>query len=244
MTHRIFPTRVVLLDWDGTLLDSYAADKNAYVAMFRALEIQWGVEEIERHYSPDWYRVYRAARIPRSSWARADRLWRAAYRSQRPRLLPGAQKVMRELDLRFDLGLVTSGSGARVRKQLREFAFRGYFRACICSEDALRKKPHPAPLQLALKRMGARPEESVYVGDAPEDVEMARRAGVRVIGVLGPFPTGVRLRAARPDLLLRSVRELPAHLAVSAQSEDTKKIFTRGVEMAQVPVAVKKNRPR
>ena len=65
MALRRFPTRVVLLDWDGTLLDSYASDKNAYFAMFRALQIKWGVAEIERHYSPDWYRVYRAARIPR-----------------------------------------------------------------------------------------------------------------------------------------------------------------------------------
>lgn len=214
MAHRIFPARVVLLDWDGTLLDSYASDKCAYVAMFRALKIEWGPAEIERHYSPDWYRVYRAARIPCSSWARADRLWRAAYRSQRPRLLSGAREVLRELYRRFDLGLVTSGSRARVRKQLREFAFRQYFHACICSEDAPRKKPHPAPLQLALKRMRVQPDECVYVGDAPEDVEMARRAGVRVIGVLGPFPTAVRLRAARPDLLLRSIQDLPKHLAV------------------------------
>lgn len=217
MPSRIFPTRVVLLDWDGTLLDSYASDKNAYLAMFRALKIEWGVAEIERHYSPDWYRVYRAARIPRSNWARADRLWRAAYRSQRPRLLAGAQRVLRELHPRFDLGLVTSGSGARVRKQLREFAFRQYFHTCVCSEDAPRRKPHPAPIQLALKCMEAQPDECVYVGDSPEDVEMARRAGVRVIGVLGPFPTAVRLRAARPDLLLRSIQELPKHLTVKAR---------------------------
>ena len=214
VAHRIFPTRVVLLDWDGTLLNSYAADKNAYVAMFRALRIEWGAAEIEHHYSPDWYRVYRAARIPRSSWVRADRLWRVAYRNQRPRLLPGARKVLQELRRRFDLGLVTSGSGARVRKQLREFAFRDYFRACICSEDALRRKPHPAPIQRALKCMKVQPDECVYVGDAPEDVEMARRAGMRVIGVLGPFPTAVRLRAAHPDLLLHSIQELPKHLAV------------------------------
>ena len=211
---RIFSTRIVLLDWDGTLLDSYASDQNAYLAMFRALKIEWGVGEIERHYSPDWYRVYRAARIPRSNWARADRLWRAAYRSQRPRLLPGSQRVLCELDRRFDLGLVTSGSGARVRKQLREFGFRQYFHACICSEDAPRRKPHPAPIRLALKCMKAHPDECVYVGDSPEDVEMARRAGVRVIGVLGPFPTAIRLRAARPDLLLRSIQDLPKHLAV------------------------------
>jgi phosphoglycolate phosphatase len=53
------------------------------------------------------------------------------------------------------------------------------------------------------------PFACVYVGDAPQDVEMARRAGVRAIGVLGPFPTEKRLRAARPEFLLESLEELP-----------------------------------
>ena len=217
MSPRVFRTRIVLLDWDGTLLDSYAADKNAYLAMFRALRIDWEVPEIERHYSPDWYQVYRAAGIPRLRWARANRLWRAAYRAERPGLLPGARWVMRELARRFELALVTSGSGSRVRKQLREFAFRSYFSACICSEDSSLKKPDPAPLKLALKRLRAQPDQCIYVGDAPEDVEMARHAGMRVIGVLGPFPTAVRLRAARPDLLLRSIRDLPSRLVPWAE---------------------------
>jgi phosphoglycolate phosphatase-like HAD superfamily hydrolase len=53
------------------------------------------------------------------------------------------------------------------------------------------------------------PASCVYVGDSPEDLEMARRAGVRAIAVLGRFPTEKSLRAARPDLLLSSITELP-----------------------------------
>jgi phosphoglycolate phosphatase-like HAD superfamily hydrolase len=49
----------------------------------------------------------------------------------------------------------------------------------------------------------------VYVGDSPEDLEMARSAGVRAIAVLGPFPTEKGLRAARPEFLLESIRQLP-----------------------------------
>lgn len=93
----LFHARAVLLDWDGTLLNSYAADQRAYLAMFRAIGIEWGAREIDRHYSPDWYRVYRAARIPRADWARADRLWQTAYKSERPALLPGARTVVRRL---------------------------------------------------------------------------------------------------------------------------------------------------
>jgi phosphoglycolate phosphatase-like HAD superfamily hydrolase len=57
--------------------------------------------------------------------------------------------------------------------------------------------------------MELEPASCVYVGDSPQDVEMARSAGVLAIGVLGPFPTEKRLRAARPKFLIRSLEELP-----------------------------------
>ena len=209
MNRKRFFARAVLFDWDGTLLDSYAADARAYLSMFRVLGVSWSAHDIDRHYSPNWYRVYRAAKIPRIHWERADRLWAIAYQKENPKLLPGARSVLRHLNQDFLLGLVTSGNRSRVRRQLRAFGFVDYFSACIYGEDAHRKKPHPAPLKLALKRLRAEPEECVYVGDTAEDIEMARRAGVRPIGVLGPFPTAARVRAAEPDALLRTIRDLP-----------------------------------
>ncbi len=203
------PIRGVLFDWDGTLLDSFHADTQAYLQMFHAVGIDWGVEDLLRHYSPDWHHVYRAAKLPRARWEEADRLWMRFYGLQRPGLLPGARRVLRELRRRFVLGLVTSGSRARVRRQLHRFGLTAHFAARVCSEDAHRRKPHPAPLELALRRMRLRPEVCVYVGDAPQDIEMARRAGVRAVAVLGPFPLHERLRAARPDALLASVEQLP-----------------------------------
>jgi HAD superfamily hydrolase (TIGR01549 family) len=207
-----WPARVVLLDWDGTLLNSYAADVHAYLAMFGELEIEWSVRDLERHYSPNWYRVYQAAGIPRSKWNTANRLWRRAYGRETPTLLPWVRSVLKTLNRSFRLAVVTSGSRDRVRRQLREFELRSYFSACVCSEDTPRKKPHPGPLLLALKRLRAEPDHCVYVGDAPEDIQMARRAGVRAIGILGPFPTAGRIRAEKPEVLLQSIRELPRYL--------------------------------
>ncbi len=202
----------VLLDWDGTLLNSFQADANAYFQMFGALGMSWSMEELKRHYSPNWRRVYRAARLPRSKWEEADRLWMRFYRMQRPKLQAGARGVLRTLDRRFKLALVSSGSRARVRRQLRELQLTALFLAKVCSEDAPRRKPHPAPLRMALGLLNANPQVCVYVGDAPEDVEMAHRAGVRAIGVLGGSPVPERLRAASPDALIDTIRELPALL--------------------------------
>lgn len=204
--------RGVLFDWDGTLLNSYHADSQAYLAMFRKMGIAWGLDELAEHYSPNWYHVYRAARLPRSRWHEADRTWRAFYAQHKPRLVPGARRVLATLLRRHRLGLVTSGDRSRVSRQIREFRLAPLFAARVCGGDTRERKPHPAPLLLALRRMRLDPRACVYVGDSAEDLQMARRAGVSAIGVLGPFPTEKHLRAARPDLLLDSLAELPEAL--------------------------------
>ena len=204
------PIEYVLFDWDGTLLDSFEADAHAYKYMFDALGMSWSIAELKRHYSPNWHRVYRAARLPRAKWKEADRLWRFFYRQQQPKLQPGALRVLKLLDRRFKMALVSSGSRSRVRRQLREHAVSAMFLATVCSEDAPRRKPHPAPLRMALEKLCALPQTCVYIGDAPEDIEMAHRAGVRAIGVLGGSPVPERLRAASADALIETISDLPA----------------------------------
>lgn len=198
-----------MFDWDGTLLDSYDADSSAYLAMFRAMGIPWGLEELAQNYSPNWYRVYRAAKLPRARWDTADRVWRQQYANHSPKLIAGVRPVLARIARRHRLGLVTSGDRARVLRQLRAFHLTRLFSARVCSGDTIQRKPHPAPLRLALQQMSLHSSACVYVGDTPEDLQMARRAGVRAIAVLGRFPTEKSLRAARPDILLNSVRELP-----------------------------------
>ena len=95
---------------------------------------------------------------------------------------------------RHRLGLVTSGDRNRVTRQLREYRLTQIFHARVCGGDTANKKPHPEPLLKALSQMKVDPLECVYVGDTPEDLQMARAAGVCAIAVLGPFPTEKKLR--------------------------------------------------
>ena len=202
----------VLFDWDGTLLDSFQADSSAYLAMFSEMGVTWGLDQLADHYSLNWNDVYRAAGLPEQHWGAADTAWRKHYSGFRPKLIPGARKVLNAVGRRYKLGLVTSGDRERVLRQLREFRLTKSFHARVCSGDTKHKKPHPGPLNFALQCIGLQAAHCVYVGDSPEDVQMAKSAHVRVIGVLGPFPTEKRLRASKPDLLLASIAELPAAL--------------------------------
>src|ERR1700730_13797731 len=106
----------ILFDWDGTLLDSFEADAQAYIHMFATLGLPWSIAELKRHYSPNWHRVYRAAHLPRAKWDEADRLWMKFYRTHQPELQPGARLVLSALERRFTLALVSSGSRARGRR--------------------------------------------------------------------------------------------------------------------------------
>jgi HAD superfamily hydrolase (TIGR01549 family) len=204
--------QAVLFDWDGTLLDSADADTAAYLAMFHELGIPWGMKELAAHYSPNWHHVYRAAKVPRSTWELADKLWAKHYAHHRPTLVPGARQVLAWVAHRYQLGLVTSGDRVRVPRQLRYFRLTRLFATRVCAGDTPQKKPHPAPLRLALKQMCLDPRACVYVGDSPHDLEMSRRAGVRAIAIIGRFPTEAGLRAAKPEFLLNSLKELPGVL--------------------------------
>ena len=202
----------VLFDWDGTLLDSFDADSSAYLAMFREMGIPWGLDELALHYSPNWYNVYRAAKLPRARWDTANLAWRKQYANHKPKLVAGARRILAWVNGRYRLGLVTSGDRDRVTRQLRYFQLTQLFDSRVCADDTTWKKPHPAPLRLALKQMCLDPSACVYVGDSPHDLEMAHRAGVRAIAVIGRFPTEKGLRAAKPEFLLDSIKELPAIL--------------------------------
>src|SRR5262249_49134054 len=154
-----------------------------------------------------------AARLPKHKWDAADAAWRKNYAAQKPKLIAGARRILKNIGTKHHLGLVTSGDRDRVHRQLKDFELWHTFVARVCGGDTDERKPHPAPLNLALRRMRLRAEDTVYVGDSSEDLQMARSAGVRAaIAVLGPFPTEKRLRAAKPDALLQSIEELPEAL--------------------------------
>lgn len=65
---------------------------------------------------------------------------------------------------------------------------------------------------MAMQKLNLSPRDCIYIGDSAEDIQMAQRAGVHAVGVLGPFPTEKRVRAARPDRILRSIRDLPEYI--------------------------------
>ena len=166
----------------------------------------------EATYSPNWYSTYEALGLPKEKWEMADELWVRHYGKETAQLVEGAAETI--LDLRrkgYRLGIVSSGSESRVCREIEQSALAGIFETVICNEHVVHKKPHPEGLEIALQRLKSSPRESAYVGDAPEDIQMGKRAHVLTVGVQSAYPSSARLLSSEPDIYLESLVELANH---------------------------------
>jgi HAD superfamily hydrolase (TIGR01509 family) len=189
--------RAVIFDWDGTLVDSAEVTYRCYAAMFEHFGIAFSRADYERTYAPAWHRTYEQMGLRADQHEEASRRWLSAYATSECRLFDGAgAQLQRLIDSGLLLGIVTSGDRSRVHRELGALGVEEHFRVFVAGNDCEKKKPHPEGLLRALGELAIDAGEAVYVGDSPEDIEMARRANVRSIGIPGGFPNR--------DALLRS----------------------------------------
>jgi phosphoglycolate phosphatase len=70
-------------------------------------------------------------------------------------------------------------------------------------------KPDPEPLLKTAAHFGIRPKGCLMVGDSANDALAARRAGFRLAMVPYGYHGGVDLAALEPEVVVRSIAELP-----------------------------------
>src|SRR4029450_11348700 len=86
------------------------------------------------------------------------------------------------------------------------------FDVLVCVGETAHRKPHPEPLQAALAQLHVPGDASAYVGDSPEDIEMARAAGAFTVGIPGGFPNREALHRSAPDLVVADLADAAARL--------------------------------
>ncbi|MEM7199452.1 MAG: HAD-IA family hydrolase [Planctomycetota bacterium] len=97
------------------------------------------------------------------------------------------------------LAVVTNKPRRFSERILAHLELLPFFGALVCGDDLPEKKPSPAPLHEALRRLGARPGLGVMVGDSIQDLRAARAAGLRSVAALYGFSDPAILRREGAD---------------------------------------------
>lgn len=187
--------RLVILDVDGTLVDSQAIIVEAQVRTFRAHGLTPPTRErslsIVGLSLPEAFRVLldedgtegglsaAMAQTYREVFARL----RADATHEEP-LYPGVKETLAALSRREDvlLGVATGKSRRGVNHLVAREGWEGLF-ATIQTADDAPSKPDPGMIRQALAETGVEPRDAAMVGDSTFDMEMARAAGITAIGV-------------------------------------------------------------
>jgi pyrophosphatase PpaX len=102
---------------------------------------------------------------------------------------------------------VTAKRRATVDLAFAQVPIEHLFETVVGGDETTDHKPHPAPLLLALERLGAEPADAAYVGDSPFDMQAAKAGGLYAIGVSwGRIHTAEKLTDA--DVVVHRADEL------------------------------------
>jgi phosphoglycolate phosphatase len=213
--------RLALFDCDGTLIDGQAP-------ICEAMEEAFAVQGLT---PPDRNAVRRAVGL---SLPVAVRLlapdktpevqdiivlnYKTSFRTARVRgavsqpLIPGIRDVLDSLrEAGWVLGVATGMSDPGLAHCLASHAIADRF-ATLQTADRHPSKPHPSMAQEALRATATQARQAVMIGDTVFDMEMAKAAGMRGIGVAWGYHEPRELVAAGAEIVARDPAQLAEYL--------------------------------
>jgi phosphoglycolate phosphatase len=205
--------RLVVFDWDGTLMDSVATIIESIKAASRDLELPEPSDEKARHVIGLGLEDALRYAVPELSAERypelADR-YRHHYlsRDNQLTLFPGVSDLLNGLSEQGVLLAVATGkSRTGLDRALRLSGLEHCFQATRCA-DQCHPKPHPQMLLELMAEFELPPEAALMVGDTTHDLSMAANAQVDALGVSYGAHTTSALEALAPVFVVDSVGEL------------------------------------
>ena len=220
------PAASVLLDLDGTLVDSAPGILSSCRAALRALGhepkpslaltgvIGPPIEEIMRALLAPYgdNRITEAVTAYRADYGR-----NGLYESRPYPGIPQALAEMRQAGAH--LYVATSKRTRFARPILEHLALAGVFNGIYGSEDGGALDHKPALIASVIARHGLAPRRCVMVGDRRHDIEGAHANGMRALGVLWGYGAREELERAGADRLVTAPAELAAAVLAMARSD-------------------------
>lgn len=207
--------RLVIFDWDGTLMDSVAqiVASLVWAAAQHGLTLQpqsaaniigLGLPEAMAALFPDHPAL--------QPLIQADYSRHYVAHSHQQRLFEGAEALMDRLQATgLQLAVATGKSRMGLDRVLAQSGQAHRFGVTRCASET-RSKPDPLMLQQILEQTGLEAGQAIMIGDTTYDLDMAQRIGMPRIGVSYGVHRGPDLRRFDPLTVVDSVTELEAWL--------------------------------
>jgi phosphoglycolate phosphatase len=211
--------RLIVFDWDGTILDSPAGIAESIRASCGDLGLAVPDPELASHVIglglPELMRTVAPA-LPRERYAEFVEAYRRHFRAREPsmQIFPGMRELLEDLSSRSILGVATAKSRRGLERALDATGLRPHFRASRCADES-RPKPAPDMLLELMEETSVDPRSVLMIGDTSHDLQMARAAGVDALAVSYGAHREEALRACGPLACFSSVKDLRGWLTTN-----------------------------
>jgi len=209
----------VLLDFDGTVMDTNAVIIGSWQHTFRTIEgKERPVADIIKTFGEPLDHTM-ARLFPHMDSRDAVSIYRSFHYNNfgdMIKLFPGIPELLAALKGRgYKLGLVTSRLRRTTMEGLEQYRIKEYFDAVVTCEDTSKHKPDPEPIDITLRKLGSKPDESIMLGDTMHDILCARNAGVKSVLVDWSLAVSEEEKTGEsaPDYIIKAADELLAILA-------------------------------
>ena len=170
----------VIFDIDGTLIDTEQAVLSGLQSMLKTdYGKELSLQELEFAFGlpgSDSLPMFGIQDVPK-----ANLRWNFFFQQyfHTASVFSGIREMLIALkENRVTTGIVTSKTQTEFKHEFAPFGLAGFFDFVVCSDQTEMHKPHPEPMLKFLEIAGAKPENSIYVGDTIYDCKCAQSAGV------------------------------------------------------------------
>lgn len=200
VAHRL---KAVLLDIDGTLIDSNDNHTDCWVEAFRHFgkEVEWKSVRMQIGKGgdllvPDTLNAREMREIGEALKKYRGELWKREY-MEHVQPFPGAIEAIRAIhDRGVKVGLASSSNAGEVEYYVELLGVGDILEGSTSKGDAEVSKPSPEIFEAALERVKSDPAQTLVAGDTPYDILAAHRIPVAIAAVLcGGFPRETLLKA-------------------------------------------------
>lgn len=218
--------RVLIFDWDGTLVDSIGR----IVESISAAALECGLPPLDELAIKGIIGLGLPEAIavlyPRVTDVRMVEAFRRAYADHylaldaEPSLLyPGvAQSLLWYREQGYLLAVATGKGRRGLQRALEGQGWSDFFDVTRCADETA-SKPDPQMLHEILAHCKVRPDQALMIGDSVFDLEMASRAGMDSVAVSYGAQSSEVLRACSPSMTINHFTELSDWLSAMSSAE-------------------------